>query len=732
MIVTCDRCQTRIRIVDPDPSTPTVTVRCTVCQNTFVVTKAAAAPEPAWPAPLPAPAAPPLGGPFGGPAPQGSSIPMDPFAPRTASVPAMPAVGFGGAPQGLASPFGAGPAMPAAPMPFGGSPFGAPLPSAPPPSFPLPQGPAATPPQRTMTERMGAFPGSLPPAPAWPPAEPQASPAAPSWPPPQQQTAAPAGPSWPPAPPPQQQAAPAGPSWPPAPPPQQQAAPAGPSWPPAPPPQQQAAPAGPSWPPAPPPQQQAAPVSAGGGLGVFGNPFETGGGPALPQPQPSGAWPPVANMPPGGLAWPPASTNPGTNPQMMQQPPHLGGPFNPAANAGPFSAANVAAPPPPPAPEPSIDRSGAPFGMMEDPLAEFGAPSVGDVPPPPPPQAEPPAAAPAPFGGGLGGLDLFDAPPMAEARGDSPNARPLFDVDGIGGPAGTAGESNAPRVAEIPADLQARLRGATEDDSAVPPGLAGLPNATRVDISAPPRGRRLPPWVGRALGWGVPLVLVAFGVAATFTVQHGDTTLGLAALAAARDWAGLTPRDELEPSDVHATVWAMPDGRRLLLVLGTVTNRGSQTAPAVLVKAEFRDLRGAPLKTEQGYAGTLPSEVDLADVVASGNLDERQKDLGRRMARKTLDPGQAWPFMVMVTDPPEALRRAEVLLTAHRADPPADATPVKALRLEDPSGVPAPPPPGTITLPAGSDAPPVPPTPKTREGRRRRSPAPPPPPPGPA
>ena len=489
----------------------------------------------------------------------------------------------------------------------------------------------------------------------------------------------------------------------------------------------------PSWAPAAPPQQQPAPGS-GGGLGVFGNPFETGGGPALAQPQGAGAWPPVANMPPGGLAWPPASTNPGTNPQMLQQPPHLGGPFNPPpvnpapSNAPAFNPAGAAAAPPPPAP--SIDRSGAPFGMMEDPLAEFSAPSVGDVPPPPP-QAAVPDVAPAPFGGGLGGLDLFDAQPMAEAMGDSPTARPLFDVDSVGGPAGPAVESNTTRVADIPADLQARLRGGNEDESSVPPGLAGLPNATRVDISTPPKVRRVPPGVGKALAWGLPLVALAGAVAASFTVQHGDTTLGLAALAGARDWAGLTPRDELEPSDVHATVWAMPDGRRLLLVLGTVTNRGSQTAPAVLVKAEFRDLRGAPLKTEQGYAGTLPSEVDLADVVASGNLDERQKDLGRRMARKTLEPGQAWPFLVMVTDPPEALRRAEVLLTAHRADPPADATPVKSLRLEDPSGVPAPAAPGTITLPAGSEPPPVPPTPKTREGRRRRSPAPPPP-PGPA
>jgi hypothetical protein len=148
-----------------------------------------------------------------------------------------------------------------------------------------------------------------------------------------------------------------------------------------------------------------------------------------------------------------------------------------------------------------------------------------------------------------------------------------------------------------------------------------------------------------------------------------------------------------------------------------VENHGAATVPAVLVKAEFRDLKGAPLKTEEAYAGTVPSEVDLADLVKSGRFKAERKDLVKRLAGQGLVPGSSWNFVIMVEDPPETMARGEVVLTAHRADPPTVATAVQPMRLEDA----APQAPAAVTTDPAPPVPPPPPAPPERKrGRSRR------------
>lgn len=71
MIVKCDKCQTRFKIPDEKVTDKGVKVRCTKCQNTFRVTKAADAQASAPPAPVTRPAA---------PAPASGPAEFDPFA----------------------------------------------------------------------------------------------------------------------------------------------------------------------------------------------------------------------------------------------------------------------------------------------------------------------------------------------------------------------------------------------------------------------------------------------------------------------------------------------------------------------------------------------------------------------------------------------------------------------------------------------------------------------------
>ena len=326
---------------------------------------------------------------------------------------------------------------------------------------------------------------------------------------------------------------------------------------------------------------------------------------------------------------------------------------------------------------------------MEDPLAGFSAPSL-DQPD-----------------------SLAYRPPQEEAPTLSPNsalAMELFgpededQLPGIGGISRDGAVADDPTaVGVIPPEVQQMLSapppgGALEgpaffSPSDAEPSPVPMPAITRDDDDD-----MVPPsrWGGSALkALGALAAVGALGAGLLLPLGQSRPLGELLAERVMRMAAGA----ELAPSAVRVTSWPVPgEDRPLLLVLGQVSNANSQAAPAVLIRVEFKDVAGRPIRQAEGYAGRLMEELDLTALLAQADGLKRLPEAARQLAAKDLAPGESWPFMVMVPNPPDALGQGEITVTAHRADPPAltRTTPLPKLELNPP-----PPPPPAKTPPRG-------------------------------
>lgn len=407
--------------------------------------------------------------------------------------------------------------------------------------------------------------------------------------------------------------------------------------------------------PAPPPNPFAVPAA-------FGNPKSSPGWlgpPPTPAPiAPTGAFPPAP--PPPAFGAPPSSPalSPATGPFAGTAPtprPFMPPPPSPPLPAPAYASAPVPRTPAPPPPPPA-----------EDPLAAFLAPSLdrpdslsssAAAPPPAPPREDPGKRQ------GLG-MELF-------GNGDAEEDMP--EIAGMGG----VSASGAPQAASRPGTSAGALSSAPIPSSVAnifndpvpapgPAAALGLPSATGPagPRMVAPRRRKLP----AALGWGVGVVAAV----ASFLVPVGNTTAAGWAFGKAESALGAAP---LRPEGVRVSLWPVEGlSRPLLLVSGQVRNATTSTVPAVLVRAEFKDLSGAPMRQEETYAGHMPDELDLHALARRKDLAAELKGLRRRLAARDLAPGEAWPFLLVVQDPPEALGKADLTLTAHSADAPAGAT----------------------------------------------------------
>ncbi|MBI5494249.1 MAG: hypothetical protein HY904_04425 [Deltaproteobacteria bacterium] len=409
------------------------------------------------------------------------------------------------------------------------------------------------------------------------------------------------------------------------------------------------------------------------------------------------------SMPVAGPAWGGAPDPLGVIPNGVPRPPPSAPPG--PSPAGPVPAVFMApqAVPPPPTPPP------APAAL--DPLADYAPPGFAQsgaafvmpagfepAPTPPPAPAQPAAA--------MDAQDLFD---MMPAEPTQSGARPLFDVE-AGAPA-----ERATQVTDMSGALAAQEAA---------PGPAAAAPTTPLRSARPATAKPAVPGRARGIALTVAgLLALGAGAAAAFTVPIGGRTLA----ASVGDAVGAGAA-ELQPGDLHTTTWSTAGGGRVLIILGDVSNHGDQVSPAVLVKVEFRDAKGAPLRAEEGYAGKLIPEVDLAEMAEKGTLKARHRELSKRMAGRDLAPGTSWPFMVLFPDPPDSMQQLVVQVTAHRADPPGVATPVMPVKLEDPppqppKASPAPPQEEAPAPPAAAadDAPPPPPPPPERSPPRKRT-----------
>lgn len=284
----------------------------------------------------------------------------------------------------------------------------------------------------------------------------------------------------------------------------------------------------------------------------------------------------------------------------------------------------------------------------------------------------------APFDSG----DPFSAPPGGDpfAGGGAPD----YGAYDLGGPPGDedlglATGPQAPAPAREPAlpPPPAQPRPAASASPAAPPANA-VP-AVPEDRVPGPGGGRLKAVAVNAVGLAA-LLLAAFAILAVWRSEGrigADALRPGALLGVLRSDAGTGP---FAARDVTSGLYERDRAPPVLFVRGEVVAKGPEAVPGVDVAVEIvRD--GSVVARGVARAGAVPTPEELHGARDSGLLAEAVSAASAR-APAPVRPGDAVPFLVVIEDPPPALRGASLRIdfrprpeAADPAAPPAGAPP---------------------------------------------------------
>jgi len=122
----------------------------------------------------------------------------------------------------------------------------------------------------------------------------------------------------------------------------------------------------------------------------------------------------------------------------------------------------------------------------------------------------------------------------------------------------------------------------------------------------------------------------------------------------------------LTPTNIKVKSLSRDDGKILYVVRGEVRNESTVNVGIIQVEAQFRDASGSVLSKATSYCGNLFEDSELGSLDLKKIRSDLQNELGQSLSNRSIAPGQAVPFLVVLENPPSGISEVTVTIPSHK------------------------------------------------------------------